>query len=379
MNRYHDIDNLVIPDNIDVNLPYKYVNGVQLFNIYYYLKYDFINLIHILGARGIGKSYDIFELLYLNRKPGKEFLLLKTTTGDLQKITTEKGNPYNVYCADKGLLDRQGKPLICVEKDGEEYYFCERDPDGNIISKFGRAIALLSGSRGVDYSNVDIIFYDEFIPDPGVIVQKISEQYTAFNNLLESVIRNREMFGFDIPLVILASNSTSLANEMTRGLNLVKVYEKMYKNGDTLYIDRFRNLLAVYPYLEEYSTKKKKTWLYRLNHGTEFEKMSVDNEFSYDSFFAVNSKKLVEYRPLVRIDNITIFKHKSIRNRYYACNARADCEVYFLKDTIDVFYKKYYMRLRDSVYNGNMIFSDYETKKTILDIFGNIQKYRKKK
>lgn len=379
MNRYHDVKKLKIPPNVDVEVPFKYVNGLQLFNIYYYLKYENINLIHILGARSIGKTYDVFEMLYLNRMPGKEFLLVKTTTNELERITTKKGNPYNDYCNKNKLYDSHGKPLITIEKNEAEYLFVEKDMDGNTVNIFGRAIALLSGSRGVDYSSVDLIFYDEFIPDPGVIVRNIGEQYEAWLFLLDSVIRNRDVWGEDLPLCICASNSTELGNNLTVGLGLVSTYEKMRKKGTCIAFDKYRNILSVYPDLKEFTEAKKKTWLYRLAHGSDYVKMALENDFSYNSFWAIHQKKLVEYRPVVRVDNVTFFKHKTIKNKWYACQARADCEVYNKKDTIDIFYKRYYIKLRDFVYDGHMEFSDFETKKLVLDIFGNIQKYRKKK
>lgn len=379
MNRYHDIKNLKIPENVDVEVPFKYVNGLQLFNIYYYLKYPNVYLIHILGARDIGKSYDIFEMVYINRKPEHEFLLVKTTTSDLEKILTKKGNPYAKYCKTHNLYDTHGNPRIAIEKNESEYLFVEKDMDGNTVLIFGRAIALLSGSRGIDFSNVDLIFYDEFIPDPGVIVRNISDQYEAWLFLLDSVIRNRDIWGEDLPLCICVSNSTELGNHMTIGLGLVHVYEKMRKKDTCIAFDNYRNILAVYPDLKEFTEAKKKTWLYRLAHGSDYMKMALDNDFSYDSFWAIHQKRLVEYKPIVRVDNVTFFKHKTLKNRWYACQARADCEMYNKKDTIDIFYKRYYIKMRDCVYDGRMEFADFETKKLVLDIFGNIQKYRKKK
>ena len=64
------------------------------------------------------------------------------------------------------------------------------------------------------------------------------------------------------------------------------------------------------------SNMKRNTALYRLTAGSEFERMSIDNDFASRDYANVVVRPLVEYRPIVAVGEICIYTHKNTNKLY---------------------------------------------------------------
>ena len=69
------------------------------------------------------------------------------------------------------------------------------------------ALSTFGNLRGVDFSDVDMIFFDEFVPQKNA--RPIKAEAEAFFNLYETVNRNRELDGRPPVRVLMLSNEAA--------------------------------------------------------------------------------------------------------------------------------------------------------------------------
>lgn len=300
----------------------------------------------IIGARGIGKSYS--SLSY----PVEEnirFMYMRNTWTQIKECATEFGNPFKRLNIDKGWNIR-----IEIEKD---HGLIMDYSDNDNVKCLGYAcdLATFNDLKGVDLSDVDLIFFDEF----SEVRKLMFDQFEAFQRMYETVNRSRELFGRPPLLVVLASNSDSLANPILMGYNLVPLIEGMIKSGQTKL--KVNDIYLMMP-KAKISELKAKTTHYQGLKGTKAYENAINNEFAYDSQYGIHKRKLVEYKPLVMIDDIYIYKHKS-QNKYYACSSQfTNMPEFTSKDNKLAFYRAYGRSLSLACATGQLEFSDFVIK-----------------
>ena len=111
------------------------------------------------------------------------------------------------------------------------------------ILGYTAALSTISNMRGFDASDVEMLIYDEFIPEKHE--RTLKHEATAFLNAYETINRNREMQGKK-PLQVLAlANAMDLANPIFLELGIVNNIERMLDKGrSNIYLDRDRGLLV---------------------------------------------------------------------------------------------------------------------------------------
>lgn len=311
----------------------------------------------VLGARGIGKTYS--SLIECVKNYRGRFLYLRTRDKEIALSCKPLLNPFN-------RINRDNSWNIVIEKMGDIGAIKDKDNDDEIIG-MACALSTFNNVRGVDFGDIDIIIHDEAMLERGTH-KAINYSVDTFLNMYETINRNRELQGKIACKYVFLGNSTSIMNPILTGLNLVPVIEKMIKEGTYRYTDRNRGILIDRPNMIEYNSNKKNTALYKLSSGTEFYEHAINNEFAYDSFMNVCGKKnLNEYVPIVAIDDIYIYKHKS-NGKYYACRSRATCAQFTTKDTYAYFLRKYGIWIREYYSNGDMEFSEFQIKALLGDI-----------
>lgn len=308
----------------------------------------------IIGGRGIGKTFDFLADSYENhKKTGARFIYLRTQQSEIDACISAEGNPYKAVNEKKNTeidVDKAGKLCIIKDKEG--------------IIAYGVALTTFGNMRGMDFSDVNEIIYEEFNT---VSRNRVKNKFMLFFNLYETVNRNRELEGKAPVKVYMLSNSTSLDNEILAELDIIQQIEKMMKKGTEIWTSE-DNLISVQLVGDlEVSREKSKTVAYRLTRNTSFYKQAIENEFTEDSWFNVKRKPLQEYRPVVMIDGITIYVHKS-NGTYYACMIKAECPAYSSKDNKAFFIRAFGIRLIEIMYSGQMFYSDYTTKLKLLAI-----------
>lgn len=307
----------------------------------------------IIGGYGIGKTYSAIERAVLSF-PGA-LLYLRNTREQLQESCGEFGNPFKKWAKnnDRDILMKMEKSHAVVTEQTE---------NGRKILGYGANLSTFENLRGVDLSDVKFIIFDEFIENRTFTF----DQFKAFVRMYETVNRNRELFGEDPVKVVLLSNAQRLGNPILRGYNLIPIIENMQRTNQRTLITPDGQKRIDLPF-SEVSEAKKQTALYKATEGALFQKEALNNNFINDSFTGVKKVNINEYTPMVCIDNIYIYKHKS-DVMYYACSIPAQVRRYNSKDNFIIFYKIYGFQLKIAIGNEKIFFSDYATKVDLLTL-----------
>ena len=299
--------------------------------------------IYEVGARGTGKTYG--AMLYLIEQK-KKFIYLRRTQNEADLVKSDLLNPFKAVNYDHGYEIKPGRG---------KNIFPFMDADGEVIG-YGAGLSTFANIRGVDFSDVDIIFYDEFIPEKQA--RPIKEEFTALLNMYETVNRNRELTGRQPVKMVCCANSNRLDNPIFLGLQIVNRCAKMMEKGIEEYHDPSRDLSVIMFMRSPISQAKKETALYKLAAGTDFEQMAIYNMFDYDDD-NIRPSKIREYTPAVSIGELCIYKHKHRREYYVNCKPFGTFPRSY--STSDVDQKRFYMQqihLFDAYIANHVFFED---------------------
>lgn len=272
-----------------------------------WINFDFIwnlptTFIFLVGARGIGKTYGAFKYTIENQIP---FIFMRRTAKQLEMINKRDNAACNSYLRDKGIFERF---TITMDGDSGIYRLDEE--------RFCQTLALstISNVRGFDGSWADAIIFDEFIPEDHE--RPMRGECDAFLNAYETINRNRELNGLKPVKCICMANSNKGANAIFNGLNLVRTFTKMQKNNKSVYICPQRDVAIIRYDNSPISNAKKKTALYKLTNGLEFQEMALNNNAHDISEFVSKRVNIRDYRAVVRIGKLTVYHHK-YESRFY--------------------------------------------------------------
>lgn len=248
-----------------------------------------------IGGRGVGKTY---SALVLGLK--KKFLYLRRTATELETVASGFGNPFKV-------INRDYEVNVQCEYNSSLNFGAFTLEDETI--GYCTALSTFAGLRGADFSDVELIIFEEFIPE--VHKRKIKNEGDAFLNVYETINRNREMQGQPPVMVLFLANSISLDNPILLSLDAVKILQHMITKNQARFTDKERCL-----YIERVDnvgvTKDKvNTALYKLTKNSDFREQALDNKFSNDELHRIAKVQIQEYKPTICIGRFTIYQHKS--------------------------------------------------------------------
>lgn len=267
-----------------------------------------------VGGRATGKTYgalrssveDGIKYMYMRRRQTQIDIINKPQFSPIKSVCNDTGLQITMRPVAKGLsafvpytIDEDGKEIAGTEAYG---YTC--------------ALSTVSNLRGFDASDLDMIIYDEFIPEK--TEKSIPHEAEALFNCYETMNRNRELVGKKPLQLVCLGNANDQTAPILEHLHLITRLDRMRKTGQQVYKDDKRGLLVVLLKDSPISEAKENTALYRLTEDTEFAKMSLGNEFAYEDRGKIVSRPLREYRPVVSIGEIVIYRHKS-KECYYVC------------------------------------------------------------
>lgn len=307
----------------------------------------------IIGGYGIGKTYSALDRAVLSF-PGA-FLYLRNTREQLQESCGTFGNPFKKWATDH---DRN----IMMKMEKSHAVITEETKDDRLILGYGANLSTFENLRGVSLENCAFGVFDEFIENRAFTF----DQFKSFVRMYETVNRNREILGNDPFKVVLLSNAQRLGNPILRGFNLIPIIENMQKSGQRSAVTNNGTVRIDLPF-SEVSDAKKETALYKATEGALFQQEALNNNFINDSFTGVKKVNINEYAPMVCIDGIYIYKHKS-EVLYYACSIPANIRKYSSKDNFLIFYKLFGFQLKIAIGSEKIFFSDYSTKVDLLTI-----------
>lgn len=308
--------------------------------------------IFIIGARGIGKTYGVLQ--YIKEKDRKAIILRRTQV-ESDIIGNPAFHPYKKLCTDHDWHITTA-PIV---KNVAGVF--ETDTDDNITGPEFAYIAALStfaNLRGFDTSDVDIIYLDEFIPEAGKT--PIKSEFEKFLNMYETVNRNRELSGCKPVQAICTANSNTIDNPYFIGLGIVNKIYSMQQKGKSIYTDDKRGLLVISLANSPISQQKENTALYRLAAGSTYNDMALSNMYSGTDNTRISKKeRMIEYRPMFTIGEITIYRHKS-QLKYYVSTHKQGAGDTFTASSDDILRckNKYSFIMGTAFFEDRIIFED---------------------
>lgn len=234
------------------------------------------------GARGIGKTYGALKELY---QRGKPFALMRNTQSELDMMLGgEVGNPFGAINNDLGLN------VVSERLSNNKYMgaFYNGVKDQGLIKAAGKpvgyimSLSTIGRVRGADFSDIETIFFDEFIPESHLKAVKHAGE--AFLNAYETINRNRELQGRKPLKVVCMANANRVDNDIFYELGLVTKAYNMQRKRVELDTDSERGVTLINFTASPIAQKKKNTALYRLSgEDSEYYSMAIENDFGYDA------------------------------------------------------------------------------------------------
>lgn len=272
----------------------------------------------IIGGRGTGKTYGALRHVL---ETGTKFILMRRTQSQLDTIARNDTNPFKSVVRDLGC-DWTCEPVTA----GKSIYayrktYAKEDGGAEYGDTLGYAIALstVANLRGFDMSDVELLIYDEFIPESHE--RPLKNESDAFFNCYETINRNRELQGKRPMTVLCLANANDFACPILIGLNLVSTVERMISQDRTSYVNPQKSVGIFLLTDSPISERKAATALYRLTTGSAFSDMAIGNAFAGSNDPDVYSVDLRAYSPVVRVGELCIYKHKSESSYYISSHA----------------------------------------------------------
>ena len=315
----------------------------------------------IIGGRGTGKTYTALKTC---RERKLNTLILRRTQQQVDVISRKAMSPWKSVANDEHFdfaVNPASKGLYEVN---------EVDNEGNVICTLSyiTALSTISNLRGFDSSDIDIIVYDEFIPESHE--RPLKRESDALLNAYETINRNRELSGKPPVKLLMMANANRLDSPILMGLGLTNKIEGMIKKHQMYSVLPERGVTIVLLQDSPISEKKAETALYKLVKGTQFADMAISNNFSYSDTSNVISRPLQGFTPLFSFDDVTIYENKAEGTLY--CSAHKSGAPKQYTTTSDESLKRlqndaFFMTL--NILANNVEYESYEIKAKVINIF----------
>lgn len=252
----------------------------------------------VVGARGVGKTYGLMKYCL---DQGRKFIYLRRLKSQLDQCANNAGNPFKKLNTDLGrnIKPRGTQGGVLFDENGE-------------VVALGVALSTVANVRGFDYSDYDMIIFDEAVASDGE--RPIPHEFNAFLNFYETVNRNRELSGDKPVQAVLLGNANRLTNPYYSGWHFMKTALNMIHGNQMIWRSGDGSRLMVLLLGSKISDQKANTVLYK-NASDGFITMALDNAFRTDGT-NIRSMPIREFNHVVSVGEIGIYRHKSERLYY---------------------------------------------------------------
>ena len=256
--------------------------------------------IFVPAARATGKTFG--SLLHFIDK--EKIMLLRRTQREADLQANADTTSY------KDVFDHLNRPFICKKSNGLGFVTDVSHETPHTVAVCA-ALSTFASVRGMGFSEIDHIVYDEFIAEAHV--KKFAYEGQALANLYESIDRNRQVKGKKPTQLLCLANAVNMANDVFMYFDLITHAEEMIKNLQEVKI--IGNKLLIIPQKSPISEKKAQTALYKAVN-SEFSDMAIRNKFILNDFTYVQERSLKEYTCQFQVGDLFVFRHKSKREYY---------------------------------------------------------------
>lgn len=333
-------------------------------NMNYFLENGYIDIAKILNrpytfqlvisARGTGKTYSGIKYLLDSKQ---KFIFMRRTQTQIDMIRDTETSPFVVN--DPNIVIKPINKYIAGVYNGEE------NSDG-IIDAVGKPIGLcmalstISNIRGFSTADVKIIMFDEITGEEHERMIK-GERGKIIYNMYETINRNRELNGLEPVKLIMFCNSDRIDAPILDALNVSDIIRKMESGGYNCYENTNRRLGVYWIGESPISMRKKDTALYQMAQDEEFEKMAIENKFSYNQS-DIKSMPLKEFHFLICGGGISIYKHKDNGN-YYVIDSEQGTP-----QTAEIILKNYRGRINQAIKKQKIYYQNLRAKNKFYQI-----------
>lgn len=309
-----------------------------------------------IGGRGTGKTYGALES---SIDDGIIFAFMRRTQTQLDIINRPEFNPVKPVCRARGWQITTAP----VARGLTAYYRYTVEDERQVLHGpplgYNMALSTVANIRGFDASEIDLLIYDEAIPERGE--RPLPREFERLTNCYETLNRNRELQGRSPLKLVCLANANAQTAPILEGLGLVDVLDRMQRKGQTLYQDARRGLALVLLRDSPISAGKADTALYRLTAGSDYADMALNNTFAYEDRGTIRSMPLAEYRPIATAGSVTIYAHKRRRELYVSKHRAGSCPTYGTGDTDRYrFNKAWGGRVSEAIDTDSIIYETYE-------------------
>ena len=303
----------------------------------------------IIGPRGCGKTYSVLDYMQESSSEDSKFIYMRRDGTEIDSCSSEYGNPYKKLNQDKGY---DIHPFQISKFNG---FGIARDDDQNVIG-YGVALSTFASMRSQDFSDVDRIFFEEFIPEKHK--RKIKGEGQALLNLYETVNRNRELMGERPVELIMCANGIDLANPILLELGATSLIGKMLMNGQRrLTVPEKALYIELIP-RTKVSELKEDTVLYKLA-SNEFALDALDTKFrGADIEFVRKNVNLRSYKTEFSYGNYVFFSNKE---NFYIAFSSVPCKISIPERELGRLQAVFAPRYRILRATGKIFFDDYVT------------------
>lgn len=332
----------------------KYMYKLKRFNMF-------------LGGRGIGKTYDACNDLIEKHellKEGRMFIYMRLTDAQIKTCKSAMGNPF------KKWNSKKNRHIELCENVGSATMIRDMDDKKKCLG-YACALSTIGNLRGIDGSDVDIIWLDEAL-------QREPLKYDAYKNFCdfyETINRSRELEGLEPVKVICTSNSQTLHSPLLAGFGLINELERVVrKSGGKMDAGEVQeNIDGEFTKGSWYvcllsddnavTRAKKETDFYKNIEGTDVYEESIGNKFANESFNLVGYRPLKGMKPFAMLDRVVFYK--TTNGCIYMSNRQQklpDEMKYTTKDTLPPFLYQFRTILLEAYLRNRLYYEDMAIK-----------------
>lgn len=316
----------------------------------------------LVGGRGTGKTYTTLKVA---KESGRKFMLMRRTQSQADLISKPEFSVFKPLNDDLHWDIR----VKSISKYNSMFYELDAEETVHPIG-YTCALSTLSNMRGFDASDIQLLIYDEFIPEKHERLLK--NEADALFNAYETMNRNREIKGIAPIQMVCLANANDITNPIFESLKLIRIADKMQKGNNDRWTDERRGIQLIMLHRSPISRKKSQTVLYNLTEGTDFSNMALDNDFNVDRQH-VRPRPLSEFVPICAIGELCIYRHKS-DIRLYASTHMAGVfnKRFSLSDADRLHYQRMYRTHWDMYIGSKIDFEDVLSEKMFLKYWDTV-------
>lgn len=325
-----------------------------------------INFYYFCSGRGLGKTYsalhvcrqiadgsgsDEFKEIF---QSDDKFMYMRRTKTEAETVSSPEGNAFKRYNMDEGTD-------FCADwssKLGFGNWYLDSSMEKHVGYTAG--LSTFANLRGVDFSDVRFILFDECIPEKRNKT-RMEREGMLLLNALETINRNRAILGEPEVILVMLSNAIDLGSTLLSELGLTPIINNMIFKNQTRYTDYDRSLHIEKYSDHEVSHEKAESKLYMFAKGTGFNNEALTGDFVNNDLSIIQHPNLKEYACWVRIENLYMYKHKGEEKIHITTTpstAKYEFTVAQKLKFRDIFYWKYKL----FVMENKVSYDNYQTK-----------------